>query len=130
MGTNIYNNFGNILEDKYEVIGIVRDLNGTKISVEGISYSYDIIFGAIGAMAIYDEGNRIVSYNEIEGIKKYRENKFYGNPLFEVKGSNAFGEYLLKESCGFSSSLSLYAVVTQNDFIEIASSFPPQIILK
>ncbi|WP_375180209.1 hypothetical protein [Enterococcus rotai] len=85
----------------------------------------DITFGFVDSLRITDEGRRIRTYNEIESIQKYREN-FIGNPLYKVEQSEYF-EWIKKESAGFSTDLEHYAIITENDLIDVLSTFPPTI---
>lgn len=111
--------------DQYELFSIVYDNDGTKIVIKGFSYSYEIVFGAISALNICDEGVRIKSYNDIIDIQDYRKNKFYGIPVFEISGTTPYKQFIADESCGFSDSLLFFAIITLNHFIEIVSPFPP-----
>ncbi len=122
----------NIPNDQYEIISIVQDKNGTKILLLGLKYNLEIHFGSIGCMCVSDEGCRIESYNNQKSSKitKYQLNKFYGNPIFVSTEENEFTNWLKKESCGFSELLDHYLIITINDYIDIASAFPPEITIK
>lgn len=124
--------FENIPSDQYEIISIVQNKKGTNIHLIGLDYSLEVHFGSIGCICICDEGCRIESYNNkiIEKITKYQSNKFYGNPIFVSKSENEFTNWLKKESCGFSESLIHYLIITINDYVDIASPFPPKIKIK
>lgn len=128
MENSIYIPFKSIKTDKFEVDKLIYDENGTKIIIKGEHFSYEVIFGAIGSIHICDEGTRIRSYNEILEIQEYRKSGFEGNPIYEIKGNTQYKSFIENESCGFSSSMNLYVIITINHFIEILSPFPPEII--
>ena len=126
METSTFNTLTSIeKDDQYEIYSIVYDDDGAKIVLKGINFSYEIVFGAISALNICDEGVRIKSYNEITEIQDYRKNKFKGIPIFEISGTTPYKQFIADESCGFSDSLLFFAIVTLNHFIEIANPFPP-----
>lgn len=119
----------NIPQDNYEVTSIIQDKDGTKITLTGRYYSVSIVFGFVNCLCICDEGARIESYNRIEDIREYRKNNFNGNPFYKVTMDSGFMNWLEFESCGFSRGQEHYAVITLNDFIDIAADFPPQITI-
>lgn len=112
--------------DRYEVTKVVRNSDGTKIVLEGLSHILTVKFGFVEALCICDEGRRIDSYHQIPEIQSYRKADFEGNPLYIVEGSD-FIQWLMKESCGFAFDDLHFAIITENDFIDIAVSFPPKI---
>lgn len=122
----------NLPYDQYEIISIVQDKDGTNILLSGLKYNLDVHFGSIGCMCVSDEGCRIESYNNQKSnkITKYQANKFFGNPVFICTEETEFTNWLKKESCGFSESLDHYLIITINDYVDIASPFPPKITIK
>ena len=122
-----YTPFGAVPDDRYEVVSVVRDEDGTAILLGGERYSVKIYFGFVEVLCICDEGRRIESYNRIGDIQTYRKNDFFGCPLYKVGGDSGFMRWLNEESCGFSFQDGHYAVITLNDFIDIAAAFPPKI---
>ncbi len=119
--------FGEVPDDCYEVTSVVRDGDGTRILLTGERCVLMVEFGFVEALRICDEGRRIQSYHQIGDLQGYRKRNFCGNPIFRVGGDSDFSEWLKSESCGFSFRDELYAVITQNDFIDIAAAFPPKI---
>lgn len=111
--------------DTYEVSEVIQNSEGTVIKLMGEKNNMDITFGFVDSLRITDEGRRIRTYNENESIQKYREN-FIGNPLYKVEQSEYF-EWIKKESAGFSTDLEHYAIITENDLIDVLSTFPPTI---
>lgn len=73
------------------------------------------------------DGCRIESYNLIKEIDEYRKNHFSGNPIYIASCESDFTLWLKKESCGFSESLQHNVIITLNDFIDVASAFPPKL---
>ncbi len=112
---------------KYEVIKILQDCNGTIINLDSKERQLIVKFNFVDALRICDEGRRIVTYNEIIDIQKYREN-FYGNPLYEVKNSS-FCEWLIFESSGFCVDVKHYVILTINHIIDIITSETPEILI-
>ncbi|MBO0466622.1 hypothetical protein JZO73_03640 [Enterococcus plantarum] len=113
----------NIPIDTYEVSEIVQNLEGTIIKLVGKENNIDVIFGFVDSLRITDEGRRIRTYNEVAGIQKYREN-FVGNPIYKVEQSK-YVEWIEKESGGFCGDVEHYVIITENDLIDIISTFPP-----
>lgn len=115
--------------DRYEVAEVLQNSDGTKIVLEGFSHVVTVSFGFVEALCRCDEGRRIESYHKISEIQAYRKADFEGNPLYLVEGSE-FMNWLMKESCGFAFDDLHFAIVTQNDFLDIASPFPPKIEIR
>lgn len=113
----------NIPIDTYEVSEIVQNSEGTIIKLVGKENNIDVIFGFVDSLRITDEGRRIRTYNEVAGIQKYREN-FVGNPIYKVEQSK-YVEWIEKESAGFCGDVEHYVIITENDLIDIISTFPP-----
>ncbi|WP_429954937.1 hypothetical protein [Enterococcus sp. AZ192] len=111
--------------DNYEVSEVVQNSEGTVIKLIGEKNNMNITFGFVDSLRITDEGRRIRTYNEIESIQKYREN-FIGNPLYKVEQSE-YVEWIKKESAGFCEDVDHYVIITENDLIDILSTFPPTI---
>ncbi len=74
-----------------------------------------------------DEGRRIVTYNEIEAIQKYRKD-FYGNPLYVVENSQ-FSNWIAFESAGFFIDLNHYVIITIDHIVDILSFQSPEITI-
>ncbi len=110
---------------KYEVVKISQDCNGTIIELASGNNLLTINFNFVDALRVCDEGRRIVTYNEIIDIQKYREN-FYGNPLYQVENSEFF-EWLSFESCGFCTDVQHYAIITINHIIDVITAEIPEI---
>ena len=124
---NIYK--GDIVPvDKYEVISVSQSCEGTKIILEGNTYTLEVQFGSTDSFRITDEGGRLRTYNEVKSIQEYR-NEFIGQPLFTVDNSE-FLTWLMKESAGFYENCVHYAIMTINDIVDIAATFPPEITVK
>lgn len=119
--------FGEIPGDAYEVESIVRDGDGTTLLLRGERHLLRIVFGFTESLCICDEGRRIESYHRVPLIRDYGRRDFFGVPLFHVSRDSDFLEWLKFESCCFSCWDEHYAVVTRNEFIDIASVFPPKI---
>ena len=96
-----YNN--DILDDYYEVMSIIQDINGTLITLDGINNEVKIRFGAVDSICVTDEGSRIETYNngKTKALNEYRLKNFYGNPFFIATAETDFTLWLKKESCGF-----------------------------
>lgn len=125
---NKYNTFGKTIpDDRYEVISIVQDADGTHINLSGYNHELNVGFGFVKCLCICDEGARIESYNKIEEIQQYRKLNFYGNPFYTVNTDSGFTKWLERESCGFSRQDNHYAIITENDFIDVIAPFEPQI---
>ncbi len=118
-----------IPNDRYEVSEVVQNSDGTKIVLEGLSHIVTVNFGFVEALCICDEGRRIESYHQIPELQAYRKADFEGKPLYLAEGSD-FLKWLMKESCGFAFDDLHFAIVTQNDFLDIAAPFPPKIEIK
>lgn len=74
---NIYK--GDIVPvDKYEVISVSQSCEGTKIILEGNTYTLEVQFGSTDSFRITDEGGRLRTYNEVKSIQEYR-NEFIGH---------------------------------------------------
>ncbi|WYJ99804.1 hypothetical protein A5821_000881 [Enterococcus sp. 7F3_DIV0205] len=112
-------------KDTYEVSEVVQNSEGTVIKLMGEKNNMNITFGFVDSLRITDEGRRIQTYNEIESIQKYREN-FIGNPLYKVEQSE-YVAWIKKESAGFCADVDHYVIITENDLIDILSTFPPTI---
>ncbi|MCD8308354.1 MAG: hypothetical protein LUD19_00765 [Clostridia bacterium] len=112
--------------DNYEVTSVTQNGDGTEIVLCGKEHTVKISFGFVECLCICDEGRRIESYNRIADIQSYRKNGFYGNPLY-VASDSGFLSWLDYESCSFSQKDTHYAVITVNDFIDIAVTYPPKI---
>ncbi|MCD8373437.1 MAG: hypothetical protein LUD27_09095 [Clostridia bacterium] len=117
-----------IPDDNYEVTSVIQNSDGTQITLQGKENTVTVSFGCVECLCVCDEGRRIESYNRIEGIKSYRKNCFFGNPLYVAKDTD-FLRWLNFESCTFSQKDAHYAVITVNDFIDIAAVFPPKILV-
>ncbi len=117
-----------IPKDRYEVTSVIQNFDGTLITLEGKEHNINVTFGSVQCLCVCDEGVRIESYNKIADIQEYRKNNFYGVPVFSVKSSD-FLNWLEYESCGFSNNQNHYAIITINDFIDIAVGFPPKITI-
>ncbi len=124
-----YTPFEGIPADRYELTSVVRNDDGTVIELEGETYRLTLSFGFTEALCVCDEGRRIRAYHEIPALRSYRsrETDFYGNPLFCVTEDSDFMRWLNAESCGFSRADRHFAVITRNDFIDIAAAFPPEV---
>lgn len=109
----------------YEVTEVLQNAEGTKIQLESDTYRVIIIFEFADAIRICDEGRRIKTYNECEGIQNYRKD-FFGNPIYRVYNST-FNQWIIEESVGIYTNLSHYSIVTQNDLIDVISAQPPEI---
>ena len=60
METSKFNTLTNIeKDDQYEIFSVVYDNDGVKIVLKGIKFCYEIVFGAISALNLCDEGVRI-----------------------------------------------------------------------
>lgn len=114
--------------DNYEVLEIVQNVEGTKITMGGNSNDLIIKFSFIDSLRVSDEGRRLRTYNEVEEIQKYRE-EFYGNPLYKVQNSE-FLKWIEIESAGIYTDMVHYAIVTINNIVDMVSSFPPEIEIK
>ncbi len=119
----------NIPHDRYEVAEVLQNSDGTKILLEGLSHIVTVNFGFVEALCICDEGRRIESYHQIPEIQAYRKTDFDGNPLYIVEDSD-FMNWLMKESCSFAFDDLHFAIITENDFLDIAAPFPPKIEIK
>lgn len=84
-----------------------------------------IVFEFADAIRVCDEGRRIKTYNECEGIQNYRKD-FFGYPIYIVFNSS-FNQWIVEESVGIYTNLSRYSIVTQNDLIDVISAKPPEI---
>lgn len=111
--------------DCYEVIEIIQNSDGTRIKLDGEKHHIEIEFGFVDSLRTTDEGRRIRTYNEIDAIQTYREN-FIGYPLYKVENSE-YIQWIEKESAGFCIGVSHYTVMTENDIVDVISSFPPKI---
>lgn len=118
-------NKNKIMRGAYEVIEVVQNAKGTKIQLESETHTIIVMFEFVDAIRICDEGRRIKTYNECNGIQEYRKD-FYGNPIFIV-GNSEFNAWIIEESVGIYTNLSHYAIVTQNDIIDVLSAQPPEI---
>lgn len=114
--------------DNYEVISVSQSCEGTKIILEGNTYTLEIQFCSADLLRITDEGGRLRTYNEVESVQEYRKN-FIGWPLFTVDNSE-FLSWLIKESAGFYVHYIHYAIMTVNDVVDIATVFPPEITVR
>lgn len=114
--------------DNYEVISVSQSCEGTKIILEGNTYTLEIQFCSADSLRITDEGGRLRTYNEVESVQEYRKN-FIGWPLFTVDNSE-FLNWLIKESAGFYVDYIHYAIMTVNDVVDIAAVFPPEITVR
>ncbi len=119
----------NLPHDRYEVGEVLQNSDGTKIVLEGLSHIVTVSFGFVEALCVYDEGRRIESYHQIPEIQAYRKADFEGNPLYIVESSE-FMNWHMKESCGFAFDDLHFAIITENDFLDIAAPFPPKIDIK
>ncbi len=121
-----YNN--DLLDDNYEVMSILQDINGTLITLDGINNEVKIRFRAVDSICDTDEGSRMETYlnGKTKALNEYRAKKFYGNPFFIATAETDFTLWLKKESWGFSEGVGHYLIITLNDIIDIASAFPPQ----
>ena len=117
-----------IPKGNYEVISVTQDSKGTIIVVQSDYHNITISFEFADALRICDEGRRIKTYNEAEGIQLYRKD-FYGTPLYQVINSR-FYDWLVQESAGFYTEFNHYAIVTLNDIVDIISSSPPEILIE
>ena len=70
-----------------------------------------------------DEGRRIKTYQESEGLQTYREN-FNGNPIYIVENS-LFNKWMIEESAGIYTDSTHYAIVTMNDIVDVLSYQEP-----
>jgi len=113
---------------KYEVISVSQDYEGTKVVLEGNECSVEILFGSVDSLRITDEGRRLRTYNEVESIQEYRTN-FNGLPLYTVENSE-FVEWIAKESAGFYTDSTHYAIMTIDDIVDIVALFPPEVSVK
>lgn len=109
----------------YEVVQVLQDAEGTKIQLESNGCKVIIIFEFADAIRICDEGRRIKTYNECEEIQNYRKN-FFGHPIYMVYHSE-FSNWVIEESLGIYSNLNHYAIITQNDLIDVLSEQSPEI---
>jgi len=117
-----------ISADEYEVVKVLYDCNGTLVELEGNMYNLIIRFDYPDAVRICDEGRRIKTYNEAEGLQEYRKN-FNGIPLYKVHHSE-FYNWVVEESAGIDTDFVQYAIVTLNDIVDVISSSPPEIYVK
>src|SRR5699024_7689325 len=106
-----------IPDDGYEIEKVMQDLKGVTISLIGEYYRMTVSFSFVDCLKISDEGRRIRTLNEIEGIQEYRET-FMGNPLYTVENSD-FYNWLIAESVGFGSDVIQYSILTEDNIIDI-----------
>ena len=114
--------------DNYEVFEVTVNSEGTKIILNGVKNTVSIKFCTVDSLRVSDEGRRIKTYHEVEGIQEYREN-FYGNPIYQVENSE-FASWVVEESAGFCTDMQHYAIVTLNDIVDVLDAFPPEIIVE
>lgn len=114
--------------DNYDVVSVSQECDGTRIVLEGNKVTLQIQFWGVDSLRITDEGKRIRTYNEVENLQEYRKN-FIGKPLYTVDNSE-FLDWLKKESAGFYTDFVHYTIVTIDDIVDIATTFPPEITVK
>lgn len=117
-----------IPKDKYEVSEVTQNSEGTKILLGGLQNDVLVDFGFVDSLRITDEGRRIRTYDEVIDIQDYIKS-FVGNPIFKVENSE-FVKWIDLESCGSLIDITHYAIITENDIVDIISSFPPKVIMK
>jgi hypothetical protein len=113
---------------KYELLKVTQDIDGTVVMLESKENFLIIKFDFVDALRICDEGRRIRTYNDAEGIQVYRKD-FCGTPLYQVHNSQ-FYEWLVEESVGFYDDFKHYAIITLNDIVDILTSSTPFIEVK
>lgn len=117
--------YKNILIPKgtYEIVEVIQNFEGTKITLESDTCKATILFEFVDSIRMSDEGRRIKTYQESEGLQTYRES-FNGNPIYIVENS-LFNKWMIEESAGIYTDSTHYAIVTMNDIVDVLSYQEP-----
>lgn len=114
-----------IPKGKYELFKIEQNWNGTFIILDDEINKITISFeSSVLAMRSCDEGDRWRTIGEVLG--ENGGDFFVGNPLYIVNDSE-FSSWYNKETFEANRDYTHYAIVTQNDVIDILSMVEPDI---
>lgn len=122
-----FNNF-KIPEEEFIVSSLEQDASGTRIVLASKVHKIIVFFDGIPVLLrSSEEGMRMRTWGEVQLMysdKLYFRKSF----LFEVKKSKLV-KWCIDESCGFyeESQLKHYCIVTSEEFIDIVSTFEPEI---